>query len=679
MYARSAEEAFADDAAGAKDDRTTAQGQYLMSDPNIDIGVMFNNNAQGETYTDEQYEEFLEEMIFGGDLTAYVNRRSKEVVSEDFLDFLDFKLEESEDEEEKEVLDTIIKMIAGKLISTDGMGKDSAAIFEMRLDKLLFAPPNARKEYIKDNAEEFTDGFIEFVQQEMRAAADTDSKVVLASCLQLIGQMKDRTLLATSETSMLTQADASLGDQFAKNSMTSESGLLLNADSVDIAKAMQQSRQAVKVGDKNEQILGGLMFSENDLLEDVLNNLHEINEGFLEYMNFKIKKTEDFDERVAFTSLRDTIQEVLRRVREVEEEVGEVVDQGGEELSKDEVFERVKQLQRVSDAPVEAPVFSIQADEKETFYQIMSRFEGLPDGTTMADAVETNYNLCDMKFMEMLKTEAQECFQEGADIEGNTYLEILQAIQTAMSTKVSVAQGKLQKILERRDPKLMGSEMMMMQRAGEVDEALVLLIEANAQQAEQAGREDVSDVLKGLLVKVQEEKEKDLPDEQRLLRALLRLDTEAKRTGLLYDAFKPSVKFDAEEQNHKEGPPMISPPLFMNIVRTFIQNFGNIEGLDIMSRAKGIISEAETVATELYGESMSARDQQKFMFEKGTVSVWDLADFEQRAEMAGEDIPWSNDEYDQMRPEEFLGDRLRRRQADSQAEDDMIGSMGMGQ
>ena len=62
------------------------------SDPTIDTGVLFNANLIAEEYTDEQYEEFLEAMIYGGDITGFIQRRAKEVVSEDFIDFLDYKL-----------------------------------------------------------------------------------------------------------------------------------------------------------------------------------------------------------------------------------------------------------------------------------------------------------------------------------------------------------------------------------------------------------------------------------------------------------------------------------------------------------------------------------------------------------------------------------------------------------
>ena len=52
------------------------------------------------------------------------------------------------------------------------------------------------------------------------------------------------------------------------------------------------------------------------------------------------------------------------------------------------------------------------------------------------------------------------------------------------------------------------------------------------------------------------------------------------------------------------------------IVRSFISSFGNVEGFDIMGRALKVVEEAQLVATDLYGEGMSPRDQQKFMFEK---------------------------------------------------------------
>lgn len=141
-------------------------------------------------YDDETYEEWLQDMIFSGDMIGYVRRNAKSVLTNDFLLFLNEKLENfgnnDEDEDEKNVLVEVIAIINEKLKQTDGL-VDSAVIFESRLDKILFAPPNQRKTYIEENIEDMSVGFVEYIQRELRASPDTDSKVyhLIISVLRL--------------------------------------------------------------------------------------------------------------------------------------------------------------------------------------------------------------------------------------------------------------------------------------------------------------------------------------------------------------------------------------------------------------------------------------------------------------------------------------------------------------
>ncbi len=101
-----------------------------------------------------------------------------------------------------------------------------------------------------------------------------------------------------------------------------------------------------------------------------------------------------------------------------------------------------------------------------------------------------------------------------------------------------------------------------------------------------------------------------------------------------------------------------------------------------MERAQAIIDETEEIATEIYGESMTPKQQQDLMMAKKTVSVWDLASFEEQAMMSGEkfqctaykkclyqimciasvgeEVPWRNDAYDNMDVDEVIGQRLRK-------------------
>jgi hypothetical protein len=301
----------------------------------------------------------------------------------------------------------------------------------------------------------------------------------------------------------------------------------------------------------------------------------------------------------------------------------------------------------------------VQKDKKETFQNILVRFTELPPDLTLEESVEKNYDLCDYEFMNMLKSEIDACMVEGADIEAQQYRDILDQINKTMAKRIGGAQERLQKILEKRALPAMESEIVKMARKGEIDEALVLLIEANVQQAEAAGAVQAVEVLRKLIRRINEEQDRKLPDDQRLMRALMRISSSEERRGLLYEAFKPS-KTMLQEGGFAEGPPLISPPVFINAVRQFIMNFGNVDSFNLMGRAQEIIDDAQAVATELYGEGMTPKQQQKLMWEKKTVSVWDLANFEDQAVMSGEEVPWRNDKYDNMAPEDALGERVRR-------------------
>lgn len=162
-------------------------------------------------------------------------------------------------------------------------------------------------------------------------------------------------------------------------------------------------------------------------------------------------------------------------------------------------------------------------------------------------AVETNYELCDYEFMDMLRAEVKICSTEGADVEAKLYQDILDTINEVMASKIGTAQDRLMQILSKKALPAMESEIVAMVRRNEVDEALILLLEANIQQAESAGSKQAVGVLKKLNDRILREKERILPDEQRLIRALLREKDSEKRKELLQAAFKPQKMMSQEE------------------------------------------------------------------------------------------------------------------------------------
>ena len=97
----------------------------------------------------------------------------------------------------------------------------------------------------------------------------------------------------------------------------------------------------------------------------------------------------------------------------------------------------------------------------------------------------------------------------------------------------------------------------------------------------------------------------------------------------------------------------MTPPEFITACKALILNFGNIEDAGFADRLRELVDEAEAVATELYGESLTPQEQQQKAWDEGTVSVFDLEAHEKMAEMEGKTMPWHNDAYDDMIPEGF--------------------------
>lgn len=618
-----------------------------------------STQAEIDAENEQIMTEWLDDMIYSGDMAGYLKRNENDMLCDEFVDFLTQKSSTVDDDDEKAAIQEALIMVKAGMDMTDGLGGSSGEVFEKRLDGILFIPPNQRKAHLEDIVDDLTISFIEYVQKEMTDSDDTDTKVVIATILKLIGEVKSENVLGGASV-LLSQADGSLGDEYAEKSQN---------DSNDPNSFQSQFQQEMGITNRNEQILASLMFSQNDIMEDILNNLHEIDGRFTQFLQEKVTNTRDLDERVGLKSLLETIQTVLQRVEEVEEE-GPSNQSIDTTMDMDTIKARMQEVQMGATLSGKemgkvSQMFTVQETKDQTFKKIISMFtERLMNGDTLEQAVEHHYDLCDYDFMQSLKVKADSPIDDEDPFD---YNDLLNEITKTSAKKIGSAQEKLQQILQKGRPDFMEAEIITMARKGEVDEALVLLLEANAQQAEQAGATAPAEVLRKLIKKANEEREKKLPDEQRLLRALIKLDNSEERKGLLYTAFQPVKTLQDTEDGPKfvEGQPLITPPAFITAVRNLIKGFGNVEDFKIMDIAKDIIEEAQQVATDLYGEGMTARQQQDFMFKEKTVSVWDLANLEEKSLTSGEDVPWEgNPMYDDMSPEEVLGEIARNKKDD---------------
>jgi hypothetical protein len=638
--------------------------QLHLIRPRLILG--FTRLYQDRT-NDEIMDGWLNDMIFSGDMHGYMNRYAKDLLCDEFVDYLNIRMSSTEDKDEKLSIAEVLHVVKDGFQETDGLGVDSRIVYENRLNQILFTAPNQRRYHINENLNDMTPGFVKYIKEELHETADNDSKVVIASILKLIGEIKGNDLLGGASV-MLEQADASLGEDFAKET-----------DHLDIYNTVNG---VGGIGDRMERILGSLFCSQNDIMIDIFNHLHEIDMKFVDYLNKKASNTFDIEEKVALNSLKDTVKSVLDRISEIDGTDYRNMDdetelniqsvkqkmlavQAGKNFNDDnddddDAFNKQDTISIINTS--DKYKFEIQYDKKDTFQKILNYILKRPMNESINDSIQKHYYLCDYEFMEMLKNEITVCLREGADIEAEQYSQIIAEINKVMVERIGGAQERLQCILANSNPESMESEIVAMARKNEIDEALVLLMEANLQQAANAGPqgEVAVKILKRLIQRANDERERKLPDEQRLLRALMRLDSSEERKGLLFEAFK-SMKHMTDDQEFMKGEPMIKPPIFIRVVRQLIQSFGNADDFNIMGRAEVIIDEAQEVATELYGEGMTSRQQQEFMFNKKTVSVWDLGDFEDKAIMSGENVPWSNDSYDDKMPEDVLSEVASRK------------------
>lgn len=130
-----------------------------------------------------------------------------------------------------------------------------------------------------------------------------------------------------------------------------------------------------------------------------------------------MEKAGDLEERMGLSSLLDTVNTVLAKVKDVQGE--NAIDVNNEELTMDQVKQRLKDVQMGRDVELKKNEYAtlwdyeLKSNKRETFLGILNRFQNLPETVSLETVVEANYELCDLQFMESLKEEIASCYAEG--------------------------------------------------------------------------------------------------------------------------------------------------------------------------------------------------------------------------------------------------------------------------
>jgi hypothetical protein len=479
------------------------------------------------------------------------------------------------------------------------------------------------------------------------------------------------------------------------SAITTLRGLLdeMNSDAYNLMSTKSDADDKVDLHNAYEMLLAELVFSTNDPRVDIMNRFDLATDPvFLEWMvDKKIESSKDPEERLALKDLYDMIIDIKTRV-EVNRLQEERLAQEAMELEQARVAEAeataatgrtlsnadvIKRAQLIQNAAMIDPNGASKDNKKEdndastktkSFYEeeltpeIRLSYESLVKkvmppykaGTTPASIVEMYYDQFDAQFVKVLSELST--VHENADAQS-----ILEALAVEQQKRIVRATEALKGVLSLGDPRKMEGAVIKMVREGKIDEAFLLLLEANENQALAAGATGPAQIMSRIRLRAVEEKDKQSSSKEiALIRKLLRTDDADVRETILEDAFTPRANLlvagttqnamkaiDGEAPEPEKPVPDVPPPDFINACKAVLLNFGNLGSDDtnrgdLATQIRKIAAEAEVVATRIYGKGMSLREQQDQMWETQTTSIFDLETLEIEAERNGEIAPWAN-------------------------------------
>lgn len=470
-------------------------------------------------------------------------------------------------------------------------------------------------------------------------------------------------------------------EQSAKTTPTALYGILdeIEGDSYNLMST-NTDEENINMSDAYEMLLGELVFSTGDPRIDIVNKLDLCTDpDYLAWLDNKIETSADPEERLALRDLYDMILDVKTKVEvnklaeerqaaEAEKaEAARLADaeaqaEAGRSMSTADVLRKAAEIDT---AGMEKEKESAQ--DKKTFYEeeitpeirlsyenilkkLMPPYKG---GESFSSIVFGNYEQFDAQLVKLLNERAA---NGDEDAKG-----LLAALAEEQQRRISLATESLKQVLSMGEPMKMEGAIIKLGREGKIDEPFLLLLEANADQARAAGATGPADLMDKLRKRAMDEKDKQASSKEiRLLRQLLREDDPKKREEILQAAFEPKdallvpgttenaqKAIDGEVQEEQKPEPEVPPPDFIDACKAVMLNFGNLgndydERGDLASRVKQIAAEAEVVATRIYGQGMSLREQQDRAWKEQTTSIFDLEQMEIEAERMGGRAPWTN-------------------------------------
>ena len=458
----------------------------------------------------------------------------------------------------------------------------------------------------------------------------------------------------------------------------------VNSDSFNLMNAGDETE--VQMNEAYEVFLAEMVFSTNDPRVDIMNKIDLCSDpDFLEWLTNKQASSNDPEERLALKDLLDMIQDITTRIQvnQLAEERAAAEQAKAEAERVAEAEAAAEEGRKMTNADILKKAAAIDAVKKDTdgesadnkkktsfldselTPEIRLSYESLlkkvmppyKPGDTFQSVVYNNYDQFDAQFVKLLNERVQ-----NGDSDAK---ELLAALAVEQQKRIAAATEALKQVLALGDPMRMEGAIVRMAREGKIDEPFFLLLEANMNQAQQAGASGPAQLMQRLRDRAMEENDKQSTSKEiRLLRKLLRTEDEKQREALLEEAFSPKEALivpgtaenakkavDGEAPEQAKPLPDVPPPDFINACKAVLLNFGNLGAYDedrgdLATRIKKLAAEAEVIATRIYGKGMTVREQQDRMWEDQTTSIFDLERMEIEAERMGDSAPWANPNAD---------------------------------
>ncbi|CAN8061491.1 unnamed protein product [Agarophyton chilense] len=368
-----------------------------------------------------------------------------------------------------------------------------------------------------------------------------------------------------------------------------------------------------------ETLLAEMRYSDPSRLPAIVqNNLEQLDEDFYRFLENKINASADLEERDTLRILQSAITEVMKELLDA--------------IPSDEMEAAMN-----GSANSTIDVSSNEDIAAATYDQLINdivKARNTDNPYSLKISVEAAYPRIDLRLLERLN---ERISAKSSDVEALTDMRDL--ISLIMNERIKAATESVKGVLSVGDPTAMRKEISTLARKGKLDDAFILLLQANLEQAKKANAKQAVDVLSLALNHAQSVKDVQLDPEVRLIRALLRTEDVEVRSKMLMDSFQSQGSVTLIDGSATSGI-AVDGKKFVVALRRLIEEFGNVDQSFVLKLSK-IGEESEAVARKLYDmEDKDLQDLQEEAFHKRTVSVWDLERYEVEQEIEGRKAAW---------------------------------------